>query len=43
MSRHADIWAAARDHETFSSAQGLTVNYGELELIGLQDNPPFVM
>jgi cytochrome P450 family 130 len=43
LSRHADIWAAARDHETFSSALGLTVNYGELELIGLQDNPPFVM
>jgi len=43
LSRHADIWAAARDHETFSSAQGLTVNYGELELIGLKDNPPFVM
>src|SRR6476660_5970475 len=43
MSRHADIFTAARDHETFSSAQGLTVNYGELELIGLQDNPPFVM
>ncbi|MGE2718990.1 cytochrome P450 [Mycolicibacterium celeriflavum] len=43
MSRHADIWAAARDHETFSSAQGLTVNYGELELIGLADNPPMVM
>src|ERR1700749_4553743 len=43
LSRHGDIWAAARDHETFSSAQGLTVNYGELELIGLQDNPPFVM
>jgi cytochrome P450 len=43
MSRHADVWEAARDNETFSSAQGLTVNYGELELIGLQDNPPFVM
>jgi cytochrome P450 len=43
VSRHADVWAAARDHETFSSAQGLTVNYGELDLIGLQDNPPFVM
>lgn len=43
LSRHADIWAAARDHESFSSAQGLTVNYGELELIGLQDNPPMVM
>lgn len=43
LSRHADIFTAARDHETFSSAQGLTVNYGELELIGLQDNPPMVM
>jgi cytochrome P450 family 130 len=43
LSRHADIWFAARDHETFSSAQGLTVNYGELEMIGLQDNPPMVM
>jgi hypothetical protein len=43
LSRHADVWAAARHHETFSSAQGLTVNYGDLEMIGLQDNPPFVM
>ncbi|WP_059017336.1 cytochrome P450 [Mycobacterium sp. M26] len=43
LSRHEDIWTAARDHQTFSSAQGLTVNYGELELIGLQDNPPMVM
>ena len=43
LSRHADIWAAARDHETFSSAGGLTVNYDELELIGLADNPPMVM
>lgn len=43
LSRHADIWAAARDHETFSSAQGLTVNYGDMELIGLAENPPFVM
>ena len=43
LSRHADVWAAARDHETFSSAGGLTVTYGELELIGLADNPPLVM
>jgi cytochrome P450 len=43
VSRHADVWSAARDHETFSSAQGLTVTYGDLELIGLQDNPPMVM
>jgi cytochrome P450 family 130 len=43
LTRHADIWAAARDHETFSSAKGLTVNYNDLALIGLQDNPPMVM
>jgi cytochrome P450 len=43
LSRHADVWSAARDHETFSSAQGLTVTYGDLEIIGLKDNPPFVM
>ncbi|MET0457395.1 MAG: cytochrome P450, partial [Mycobacterium sp.] len=43
LSRHADIFTGARDHQTFSSAQGLTVNYGELELIGLADNPPMVM
>jgi len=43
LSRHADVWSAARDHATFSSAQGLTVNYGDLEMIGLQDNPPMVM
>src|SRR5690349_8762986 len=43
LSRHADIFAAARDHQTFSSAQGLTVNYGELDMIGLADNPPMVM
>jgi cytochrome P450 family 130 len=43
LSRHADIWSAARDHERFSSAHGLTVNYGELEMIGLADNPPMVM
>lgn len=43
LSRHADVWAAARDHETFSSAQGLTVNYGDLDMIGLRDNPPMVM
>jgi cytochrome P450 family 130 len=43
LTRHADIWAAAKDHETFSSAKGLTVNYGDLEMIGLADNPPMVM
>ena len=43
LSRHEDIFTAARDHQRFSSASGLTVNYRELELIGLQDNPPMVM
>lgn len=43
LSRHADVWSAAADHEAFSSAQGLTINYGELEAIGLADNPPMVM
>lgn len=43
LSRHADVWNAAHDHETFSSARGLTVTYNELEKIGLQDNPPLVM
>ena len=43
LSRHADVWAAASDHETFSSAKGLTINYDDMEMIGLADNPPMVM
>ncbi|MCW2765821.1 MAG: cytochrome [Nocardioides sp.] len=43
LSRHSDVLAAAIDHATFSSAQGLSVEYGELETIGLADNPPMVM
>ncbi|WP_182378462.1 cytochrome P450 [Nocardioides sp. WS12] len=43
LSRHADVLAAAVDVATFSSGQGLTVEYDELERIGLVDNPPFVM
>lgn len=43
LTRHADVLAAAVDAATFSSAQGLTVEYGELERIGLVDNPPLVM
>lgn len=43
LTRHADVWSAARDHRTFSSAEGLTVNYGDLDMIGLRDNPPMVM
>ncbi len=43
LTRHADVMAAAKDWQTFSSAQGLTVAYGELQKIGLADNPPMVM
>ncbi len=43
LTRHADVLAAAVDTATYSSAQGLTVEYGELEKIGLADNPPMVM
>src|SRR3954464_4138443 len=43
LSRHADVMAAAVDTSTYSSAQGLTVEYDELEAIGLADNPPLVM
>jgi cytochrome P450 len=43
LSRHADVLAAATDTATYSSAQGLTTEYGELERIGLTDNPPLVM
>ena len=43
LTRHADVLEAARDPATYSSARGLTVEYDELERIGLQDNPPMVM
>ncbi|KAB2812875.1 cytochrome P450 [Pimelobacter simplex] len=43
LSRHTDVLAAAVDTATYSSAAGLTVEYDELERIGLVDNPPFVM
>lgn len=43
LTRHAHVYAAVRDHETFSSGDGLTIQYGELEKIGLAHNPPMVM
>lgn len=43
LSRHADVMAAVRDHEAWSSAAGLTTEYDELERTGLADNPPMVM
>ena len=42
LSRFADVFAAARDTETFSSADGLTFSYGERERLGL-DFAPMVM
>ena len=43
LSRHADVFAAARDTDTFSSAQGLTFTDGEMEALGIADTPPMVM
>lgn len=43
LTRHEHVYAAARDTDTFSSRDGLTVEYGELEQIGLTANPPMVM
>ncbi len=41
LARHADVLAAAIDAETFSSAQGLTFTYGEMEKLGVE--VPIVM
>ena len=41
LSRFEDVWAAARDHQTFSSAQGLTFYPDEIEKLGLA--PTIVM
>lgn len=43
LTRFADVFAAARDPQRFSSAQGLTVTYGERERIGLDTTAPLVM
>ena len=43
LTRHAMVHEVARDFATFSSANGLTVNYDELEQTGMADNPPLVM
>jgi len=43
LTRHRDVYTAVRDHETYTSTAGLTTEYGELEAIGLADNPPMVM
>lgn len=41
LSRFKDVFAAAVDAQTFSSAQGLTINYGEMEELNLES--PIVM
>lgn len=43
LSRFDDIQRAARDHGTFSSAEGLTFTYGERERAGLDEVAPMVM
>jgi cytochrome P450 len=43
LSRFADVWSAARDTATFSSADGLTTTYGERQRIGLDEARPLVM
>jgi cytochrome P450 family 130 len=43
LSRYDDVLDAATDHETFSSASGLTTRYDDMEAIGLADTPPLVM
>jgi len=42
LSRFADIAAAARDHATFSSAQGLTFRYDDVDAAGLAAVQPMV-
>lgn len=43
LSRFADVYAAATDTATFSSAQGLTFEYGDREKAGLAEARPMVM
>ena len=43
LSRFDDVFDAARDTTTYSSAQGLTTTYGEREKIGLDVAAPIVM
>jgi cytochrome P450 len=42
LTRFDDVWAAAGDPATFSSAQGLTVSYDEIDATGLGDAMPMV-
>jgi cytochrome P450 len=42
LTRFDDVWAAAGDPGTFSSARGLTVSYDEIDATGLGDTMPMV-
>ena len=42
LSRFDDVWAAAGDSATFSSARGLTIAYGDVEAMGMGDAVPMV-
>lgn len=43
LSRFADVFGAARDTATFSSADGLTFRYGDMDAAGLGEATPMVM
>jgi cytochrome P450 len=43
LSRFADVFRAARDTATFSSAQGLTTTYDDMAKAGLDEVAPMVM
>jgi cytochrome P450 len=43
LSRFADVYSAARDTDTFSSAQGLTFEYDDMSKTGLGAVAPLVM
>lgn len=42
LTRFVDVWAAAGDPSTFSSAKGLTVSYGEIDAANMGDATPMV-
>jgi len=42
LTRFEDVWAAAGDPQTFSSARGLTVAYDEMDVTGLEVAMPMV-
>ena len=42
LSRFDDVWAAAGDSTTFSSARGLTVTYGDVDRMDMGDAVPMV-